>query len=78
MGIWLGSNKGNPRKPLVFRWNSDAITILGYTYGAQYNPNTRTKLGKGKIKNPKGYTKVETFTTITHSKENINEPGNAK
>ena len=33
MGIWLGSNKGNPRKPLRFKWNSDTIKILGYTYG---------------------------------------------
>ena len=32
MGIWLGSNKGNSRKPLGFKWNSDAIKILGYTY----------------------------------------------
>ena len=33
MGIWLGSNKGNARKPLGFKWNSDTIKILGYTYG---------------------------------------------
>ena len=33
LGIWLGSNKGNPRKPLGFKWNSDTIKILGYTYG---------------------------------------------
>ena len=32
MRIWLGSNKGNPRKPLGFKWNSDTIKILGYTY----------------------------------------------
>ena len=33
MGIWLGSNKSNPRKPLGFKWYSDAIKILGYTHG---------------------------------------------
>ena len=33
MGIWLGSNKGNPKKPLGFKWNLDTIKILGYTYG---------------------------------------------
>ena len=33
MGIWLGSNKSNPRKPLGFKCNSDTIKILGYTYG---------------------------------------------
>ena len=33
MGIWLGLNKGNPRKSLGFKWNADAIKILGYTYG---------------------------------------------
>ena len=33
MGIWLGSNKGNPRKPLGFKWNSGTIKSLGYTYG---------------------------------------------
>ena len=33
MGIWLGSNKGNPRKPLGFKWNSDTIKMSGYTYG---------------------------------------------
>ena len=33
MGIWLGSNKGNTRKPLGFKWNADTIKILGYTYG---------------------------------------------
>ena len=33
MGIWLGSNKGNPRKHLGFKWNADTIKILGYTYG---------------------------------------------
>ena len=44
MGIWLGSNKGNPRKPLGFKWNLDTIKILGYTYGH------RTKLGKSKKK----------------------------
>ena len=31
IGIWLGSNKDNPRKPLGFKWNSDKIKILGYT-----------------------------------------------
>ena len=36
-GIWLGSNKGNPRKPLWFEWNSDATKILGYTYGQNTN-----------------------------------------
>ena len=33
MGIWLGPNKDNPRKPLGFKWNSDTIKILGYSYG---------------------------------------------
>ena len=33
MGIWLGSNKGNPKKYLGFKWNSDTIKILSYTYG---------------------------------------------
>ena len=33
IGIWLGSNKDNPRKPLRFKWNSDTIKILGHTYG---------------------------------------------
>ena len=33
MGMWLGSNKGNTRKPLGFKWNADTIKILGYTYG---------------------------------------------
>ena len=33
MGIWLGSNKGNPKKYLGFKWNSDTIKILGYIYG---------------------------------------------
>ena len=51
---------------------------LGLYLWTKYNPNTGTELGKGKIKNPKGYTKVAIFTTITHSKKNINEPGNAK
>ena len=32
MGTWLGSNKGNPRKPLGFKWNPDTIKFLGYTY----------------------------------------------
>ena len=27
MRIWLGSNKGNPRKPLGFKWNLDATKI---------------------------------------------------
>ena len=35
----------------------------------QHHRNTRTKLGKGKEKNPRG------FTTITHRKENFNKPG---
>ena len=33
MGIWLGSNKGNPRKRQGLKWNSDTINILSYTYG---------------------------------------------
>ena len=33
MGIWLGSNKGNTKKPLGFKWNSGTINNLGYTYG---------------------------------------------
>ena len=33
MRIWLGSNKRNPKKLLRFKWNSDTIKILGYTYG---------------------------------------------
>ena len=44
----------------------------------QYNPNTGTKLVKGKKKNPREYTKVGIFTTITHRKENINKQRRAK
>ena len=33
-----------------------------------YNPKTGTKLEKGKKKNPRGYTKEGTFTTITDRK----------
>ena len=33
MEIWLGLNKGNPRKSLGFKWNADTTKILGYTYG---------------------------------------------
>ena len=33
MGIWLGFNKDNPRKPLEVKSNSDTIKILDYTYG---------------------------------------------
>ena len=29
MGIWLGSNRGNLRKPLGYKWNSDTLKILG-------------------------------------------------
>ena len=32
MGIWLGPNKGNQRKPLGSKLNSDTIKILGHTY----------------------------------------------
>ena len=32
MGIWLGPNKGNQRKHLGSKLNSDTIKILGYTY----------------------------------------------
>ena len=31
MGIWLGSNKDNPRNPLGVKSNSDTIKILDYT-----------------------------------------------
>ena len=31
IGIWRASNKGNPRKLLGFKWNSDATNNLGYT-----------------------------------------------
>ena len=31
MGTWQGSNKGNPKKPLEFKWNSDTTKHLGYT-----------------------------------------------
>ena len=44
----------------------------------QCNPNTGRKLGKGKKKNPRGYTEVGTFTTIINRKENINKPGHTK
>ena len=59
-------------------------TIPGMTarlepyYYYYYYYNTETKLGKDKKKNLRGYTEVETFTTITHRKENINKPGRAK
>ena len=32
LGIWLVSTKDDPRRPLDFKWNSNAIKILGYTY----------------------------------------------
>ena len=44
----------------------------------QYNPKTGRKLGKGKKKNPGGFTQVGTFTTLTHTNKNINKPGHAK
>ena len=44
----------------------------------QYNPNTERKLGKGKKKNPRGYTQVGRFTTLTHRNKNINKPGHDK
>ena len=31
IGIWRGSNKGNPRKLVGFKQNSDATNVLGYT-----------------------------------------------
>ena len=37
----------------------------------QYQPNMETKLGKSKKNNPRGYTEVETFTTITHRKNQV-------
>ena len=32
LGIWLVSTKDDPRIPLAFKSNSNAIKILGYTY----------------------------------------------
>ena len=31
-GNMARTQKGNPRKPLRFKWNSVTIKILGYTY----------------------------------------------
>ena len=32
-GIWLGSNKGNPRKPPWFQWNSYILKNVDFIYG---------------------------------------------
>ena len=53
MAIRLGSNKGNPRKPLAFKQNSDIIKILCYIYGQNSIPTC----------------KQNSNTTITHGKE---------
>ena len=36
-GKWLGFNKGHSGKPQGLKWNSDAIKILGKTYGRNIN-----------------------------------------
>ena len=77
LGIWIGSKKGDRRKPLGFKWNSVSIEILGYTYGHNTN-KYGNKTEKKQEKNPKGYTEVGTFTIITHRKESINKPNHAK
>ena len=76
--MWLGSNKGNKRKALGFKWNSDTIKNLGYTYGRNTTQTREKKLGKGKKKNPRGFTEMGKFTTITYRKENFNKSRHAK
>ena len=78
MGIWLGLNKGNPRKSLGFKWNPDTIKILGYTYGHNTIQKREENWEKVRKKNPGVYTQVGTFTTLTHRNKNINKPGHAK
>ena len=77
MGIWLGPNKDNQRKHLGSKLNSDTIKILGYTY--RHNTIRTGEENWEKIckKNPRGYTELGTFTTLTHRKENINKSGQA-
>ena len=59
MGIWLGSNKCNPRKPRGFKWNLDTIKILYLR--TQCNPNAKTKLEKGKKKSGRMYKKGDIY-----------------
>ena len=59
-GNTVRHNKGNPRKPLGFKWNSNTINTLGYIW-KQYNPSTGRELGKGNKKTLKGYTEVASF-----------------
>ena len=52
---------------------------FSYTYG--YNTTQTPEENWEKIRKKireSGYTKVRTFTTITHAKENVNKLGHAK
>ena len=52
---------------------------LGSNKGSQRKPlGFKWNSDKIRKKDPRGYTEVGTFTTITHRKENINKPGHAK
>ena len=77
IGIWLGSNKSDPRKLLWIKWNSDTIKVSGYTCG--HNTIQTWEQNREKVeKNPRGYTEMGTVTAIPHKKEINNKPGNAK
>ena len=50
VGMWLGVNIENQEKPLHFKWNSEKIKILGYTYGQNQKDNQEVNWQKVKTK----------------------------
>ena len=50
VGMWLGVNIDNQEKPLHFKWNSEKIKILGYTYGQNQKDNQEVNWQKVKTK----------------------------
>ena len=60
-GNTVRPNKGNPRKPPGFKWNSNTINTLGYTYGNNTIQAREENWEKVTKKNLKGYTEVAPF-----------------
>ena len=85
IGIWVESDKDNPRKPLGFKKNSDTkksqITPTDSIQSKHRNKAisiVKEKKKKLRKKNLRRYMKVGAFTAITYRKENINKPGTIK
>ena len=77
IGMWLGSNRGNNTKPMGFKWTSQKIKILGYTYSPDTNVKYKENWEKVRKRITWYYKKMATLKASTDRKKDVYKPKHA-